>query len=59
MFSSNLDILDGESVDVLQTDMKPSGYADNLSDPQDSVRQQSRSQYYDSGDSDDYAESDN
>lgn len=62
VFSPNLDILDGESVDMLQTtDMQPQGYTDGLStaNPSDANRQQSKNQYYDSGDSDDYAESDN
>ena len=61
VFSQNLDILDGESVDMLQTGDQSQGYLDELStaDPSDPSRQQSRNQYYDSGDSDDYAESDN
>lgn len=56
-FSPNLDILVGESVDVSQgTDILSKTHHDNLSS---SVRDQSRNQHYDSGDSDDYADSDN
>lgn len=61
-FSSNLEILDGESVDIVQgTDIQFKGYSDDIStiNPLDSIHQQSKNQYYDSGDSDDYAESDN
>ncbi|XP_015439578.1 PREDICTED: uncharacterized protein LOC107194465 [Dufourea novaeangliae] len=59
VFSQNLDIMDSESVDLLQN-TEPQGYLDDQSteNPPDSIHQ-SRSQYYDSGDSDDYAESDN
>ncbi|XP_076281907.1 uncharacterized protein LOC143209727 isoform X1 [Lasioglossum baleicum] len=55
-FSQNMD---GESVDQLQN-AEHQSYLDDQSaaNPQDSVHQ-SRNQYYDSGDSDDYAESDN
>lgn len=61
-FSQHLEILDGESVDILQSiDIQSQGYSDDLpaDDHPDSIRHQARSQYYDSGDSDDYAESDN
>lgn len=61
VFSQNLEILDGESVDVLQgIDTEFQGYPDlSTNSPLDFNCQQSRYQYYDSGDSDDYAESDN
>lgn len=62
VFSRNLDILDGESADLLQhPDIQFSGHPDGLStvSQSDTFRHQARSQYYDSGDSDDYAESDN
>ncbi len=61
-FSPNLEILDGESVDIVQgADIQFKGYSDDIStiNPLDSIHQQSKNQYYDSGDSDDYAESDN
>ncbi|KOC70585.1 Serine/threonine-protein phosphatase 2A regulatory subunit B'' subunit alpha [Habropoda laboriosa] len=65
VFSQNLEIMDGESVDMLHnTDIQAQSWdQDNPDDLQsmdqaDSL-QQSRNQYYDSGDSDDYAESDN
>lgn len=59
VFSQNLDILDGESVDLLQN-AEHQDYLDDQStiNPSESIHQ-SRNQYYDSGDSDDYAESDN
>lgn len=55
-FSQNMD---GESVDQLQN-AEHQSYLDDQSvvNPQDSMNQ-SKNQYYDSGDSDDYAESDN
>ncbi|KOX77839.1 Serine/threonine-protein phosphatase 2A regulatory subunit B'' subunit alpha [Melipona quadrifasciata] len=58
-FSQNLETLDSESVDMLQgADVQFQGYTDLPTiGPSDSI--QSRNQYYDSGDSDDYAESDN
>ena len=58
-FSQNLETLDNESVDMLQgADVQFQGYTDlPMIGPSDSI--QSRNQYYDSGDSDDYAESDN
>ena len=58
-FSQNLENLDSESVDMLQgADVQFQGYTDLPAiGPSDSI--QSRNQYYDSGDSDDYAESDN
>ncbi|XP_029045660.1 uncharacterized protein LOC114877349 isoform X1 [Osmia bicornis bicornis] len=62
VFSRNLDILDSESADLLEkSDIQFSGHPDGLSTvgQSDSIRHQARSQYYDSGDSDDYAESDN
>lgn len=62
VFSQHLEILDGESVDVLQgidTEYHQ-GYPElSTNSPLDFNCQQSRYQYYDSGDSDDYAESDN
>lgn len=62
VFSPNLDVLDGESVDMYQgDDTQAQEYSDCLSgiDQSGMIPQQSRSQHYDSGDSDDYAESDN
>lgn len=61
-FSPNLEILDGESVDIVQgADIQFKGYSDDIStiNPLDSIHQQSKNQYYDSGDSDDYTECDN
>ncbi|XP_046816082.1 uncharacterized protein LOC124422960 isoform X1 [Vespa crabro] len=58
-FSPNLDVLVGEPVDVVSqgTDVLSKTHNDNLSSSV--VRDQSRNQHYDSGDSDDYADSDN
>lgn len=46
---------------VQGTDIQFKGYSDDIStiNPLDSIHQQSKNQYYDNGDSDDYAESDN
>ncbi|KAL2739291.1 hypothetical protein V1477_010680 [Vespula maculifrons] len=57
-FSPNLDILVGEPVDVISqgTDVLSKTHNDNLSSSV--VRDQSKNQHYDSGDSDDYADSD-
>ncbi|XP_043502925.1 uncharacterized protein LOC122524634 isoform X1 [Polistes fuscatus] len=58
-FSPNLDILVGEPVDVISqgADLLSKTHHDNLASS--IVRDQSRNQHYDSGDSDDYADSDN